>query len=94
VKREYWETQVKIIELLEERCETIRYLKIDDNGMSIMTPLIDEDILPCLDKLCEEKNLCYNYKPHTLHTKKAKGGQHKYNRKFTPGVLWKFMVTP
>lgn len=92
MNHDYWQTQVLLIDLLRNECGGVIALKIDDDSMTVTTPLIDEDILPCVDKLCEEKELCYLFKPHTINSESNTKCGKKYQKKKRPGVLWKFMV--
>ena len=90
MRREYWNAQTQIINLLRDNCGQILTLNIDDESMTIITPFIDEEIIPDLRKICADK-LCYVYKPHTIDTRV----QTKYQKKrgsIKPSVLWKFFV--
>lgn len=86
--REYWQTQVSIIDILTEDCGGIIALNIDDVSMRIITPFVDEDVIPCIDELCASKDLCYVYTPHTL-AKKRNGKLSGVER---PAVMWKFLL--
>lgn len=86
MKEEYWKHQVDIITALENKCEKIVSLKIDDHSMIIVTPILDESVLQCLDHICKKCDLCYLYKPHTIE------GIQRKHKNTKPGVLWKFWI--
>lgn len=81
MERKYWESQVDIITTLEKWCGEIATLKITDEDMVVVVPLFDECVIRSLDKICEQAELQYVYKPHTITSRR---------HKTKPGVLFKF----
>ena len=59
--------------------------------MTIVTPFINEDILPGIERLCKKARLCYLYKPYTLEIKRGKKGSNP-RKDSKPSVMWKVML--
>lgn len=67
--REYWESQVELIDIVQRYCGEIRSMKIYDEGMDIITKVYDDNMVNELDTACAEYGFEWNYEPYTLRGK-------------------------